>query len=677
MGIYRGIGGTGDSTSDATLEAVTQKAVEADASADAAAISETNAASSASSAQTYANNAATSASAASSSASSSATSASNASTSASTATTKASEATTSATNAASSATSAATSASTATTAKDAALAALDSFDDKYLGAKASDPSVDNDGNALSQGTLYYNTTSNVMKVYSGSVWVATYVSLSGALLASNNLSDVVSASSSRTNLGLGTIATQAANNVNITGGSISSINDLAVADGGTGASTASGARTNLGLVIGTDVLSPTGSAASLTSFPTLNQNTTGTASNVTGTVAIANGGTGATTAGAALTALGAYAASNPSGYTSNTGTVTSVTLTTPTGLSVSGSPITTSGTLALSMTAGYAIPTTASQANWDTAYGWGNHASAGYLTTSTAASTYAPLTGTGTSGTWGISITGNAATATNVAYSGLTGTVPTWNQNTTGTASNVTGTVAVANGGTGATTASDARTNLGLVIGTDVLSPTGSAASLTSFPTFNQNTTGTAANITASSNSTLTTLSLLSLPYSQLSGTVPTWNQNTTGTASNVTGTVAISNGGTGATTLAGASIVTYTGTETLTNKDIVERVVAIADGTSITINADTTDIATQANTQAAGTLTINAPTGTPVNGQKLVLRLLSTNVQTFSWNAIFVGSTDLPLPTASTGSSNYDYLGFVYNSTAAKWQLLAKVFGF
>lgn len=60
------------------------------------------------------------------------------------------------------------------------------------------------------------------------------------------------------------------------------------------------------------------------------------------------------------------------------GTVTSVALTVPTGLSVSGSPITTSGTLAISLSAGYAIPTTTKQTNWDTAYGWGDHASAGY-----------------------------------------------------------------------------------------------------------------------------------------------------------------------------------------------------------------------------------------------------------------------------------------------------------
>lgn len=78
--------------------------------------------------------------------------------------------------------------------------------------------------------------------------------------------------------------------------------------------------------------------------------------------------------------------------------------------------------------------------------------------------------------------TGNAATATNVAYSGLTGTVPTWNQNTTGTAANVTGTVAIANGGTGATTASQARTNLGVIndTGTPAILSNGSAPSLNS-----------------------------------------------------------------------------------------------------------------------------------------------------------------------------------------------------
>lgn len=139
-----------------------------------------------------------------------------------------------------------------------------------------------------------------------------------------------------------------------------------------------------------------------------------------------------------------------------------------------------------------------------------------------------------------------------------------------------------------------------------------------------------------------------------------------------------IANGGTGASTLAGASIPTYSSTDTLSNKNIQARVVVIADGTSITINGDTTDIATQANTQPGlSTLTINAPTGTPFNGQKLILRLQSTNAQVFSWNAIFAGSSDLALPIVSSGASRYDYLGFMYNSTAAKWQLLAKTFGF
>jgi hypothetical protein len=52
----------------------------------------------------------------------------------------------------------------------AAAASYDSFDDRYLGAKATAPSVDNDGNALVAGALYWNTTSNAMQVWSGSAW---------------------------------------------------------------------------------------------------------------------------------------------------------------------------------------------------------------------------------------------------------------------------------------------------------------------------------------------------------------------------------------------------------------------------------------------------------------------------------------------------------------------------
>ena len=106
-------------------------------------------------------------------------------------------------------------------------------------------------------------------------------------------------------------------------------------------------------------------------------------------------------------------------------------------------------------------------------------------------------------------------------------------------------------------------------------------------------------------------------------------------------------------------------------------RVVSIADGISITVNTDITDIATQINTQVSGTLTINPTTGTPRNGQKFILKIQSTNSQTFSWDTSFGGSVDMGLPTSTTGGGQIDYMGFQYDSISTKWHMIAKNFGF
>jgi hypothetical protein len=73
-------------------------------------------------------------------------------------------------------------ANAANSARDAALSATDSFDDTYLGAKANDPTLDNDGDALNAGDLYYNTSAGNLKYYTGSAWVA---------ITSGGITDVV------------------------------------------------------------------------------------------------------------------------------------------------------------------------------------------------------------------------------------------------------------------------------------------------------------------------------------------------------------------------------------------------------------------------------------------------------------------------------------------------------
>jgi hypothetical protein len=265
MAIFRGIGGAGDSTTDATVTAVTEQATNAANSATAAASSASSASTSASNASTSATNAAASASAASTSETNAAASeaaasasetaaaaseaaaaasetaaaaseaaastsetnaaasASAASTSATNAAASAAAASTSETNAAASESAAATSASNASTsataasnaqtaaeaAQAAAEAAQEAIDGLYLGAQASDPTLDNNGDPVTAGDWYYNTTTAVTRIYDGSAWVNGAVSTAAFLLSGNNLSDLGDAATARTNLGLGTAATTA------------------------------------------------------------------------------------------------------------------------------------------------------------------------------------------------------------------------------------------------------------------------------------------------------------------------------------------------------------------------------------------------------------------------------------------------------------------------------------
>lgn len=396
--------------------------------ASSAASSASSSASSASTSATSAASSATSATSSASAASISATNASNsasaASTSASNASTSASNASTSATNAASSATAAASSATSAAASSAAALAALDSFDDRYLGQKASPPALDNDGNPLIVGALYFNTSGLGMQVWDGATWVALYSMGGGTVTDVTGTAPITSTGGATPAIGLAANYGDTQNPY----ASKTAKYVLAAPNGAAG--------------------TPSFRALVASDIPTLNQNTTGTAANVTGTVAVANGGTGATTAQGGINALA--------------GAVTS-----------------------------------------------------------------------------GSYLRGNG---TNVTMSTIQVVdVPTLNQNTTGTAANVTGTVAIANGGTGATTRQDAMDAL--------------AGAVTSGQYLRGNGTDVVMSAIQAAD-------------------VPTLNQNTTGTAANVTGTVAIANGGTGKTTApaAMANLMGYTttataaGTTTLTN---------------------------------------------------------------------------------------------------------------
>ena len=253
MTIYRGPGGTGEARTDSDVTEVRIIADEAEGYKDQAATSASAAASSASAAATAETNAETAeanaetaeanAEAAQAAAEAAQAAAEAAQTAAEAAQTAAELAETNAETAEANAETAEANAETAQAAAEAALASAqavyDDFDDRYLGAKSSNPTLDNDGNALLTGALYFNTVAPEMRVYNGTAWqnfsaasaVSSFNTRTGAitlldtdvntalgytaannssvLLKANNLSDLTSASTARTNLGLGTAATTA------------------------------------------------------------------------------------------------------------------------------------------------------------------------------------------------------------------------------------------------------------------------------------------------------------------------------------------------------------------------------------------------------------------------------------------------------------------------------------
>ena len=170
--------------------------------------------------------------AAASSATAAASSATAAASSASTATTKASEASTSASTATTKASEATTAKNAAVTAQAAAEAALDTFDDRFLGAKSSDPSVDNDGNALVDGAIYFDTANDIMKVYDLTNTQWRQLTLTSTNQAHVNVVSGIQAAVTGVNNIAGAVSSVNSNATNInTLAGISGLSSLAAASG--------------------------------------------------------------------------------------------------------------------------------------------------------------------------------------------------------------------------------------------------------------------------------------------------------------------------------------------------------------------------------------------------------------------------------------------------------------
>jgi hypothetical protein len=119
-------------------------------------------------------------------------------------------------------------------------------------------------------------------------------------------------------------------------------------------------------------------------------------------------------------------------------------------------------------------------------------------------------------------------------------------------------------------------------------------------------------------------------------------------------------------------NLVKTTDTQTLTNKRIDKRVTSITSSATPTPNANTDD---EYNiTALTETATFGAPTGSPINGQTLLIRIKDDGTaRALAFNAIYRFSADMPAPTTTTISKTI-YLGFIYNSADSKWDCIAYI---